>query len=135
MNLIRDAVLDWEGDLRFRGSAPGKPAILMDGNAVAGPSPVVTLLLAGASCAASDVVLILEKMRTPLESLRVLAHGVRREKEPRRFEKIHYVFEMKGAGVDRTKAERAVSLSVEKYCSVLASLAPDIVVTHEIRIL
>ena len=107
----------------------------MDGNAVAGPSPVVTLLLAGASCAASDVVLILEKMRTPLESLRVLAHGVRREKEPRRFEKIHYVFEMKGAGVDRTKAERAVSLSVEKYCSVLASLAPDIVVTHEIRIL
>ncbi|HET7110696.1 MAG TPA: OsmC family protein, partial [Gemmatimonadales bacterium] len=87
-----------------------------------------------AACAASDTVLILEKMRVELASLRVLAHGVRRDKEPRRFEKIHYIFEISGEGLDMLKAERAVNLSVEKYCSVLASLAPDIEVTHEIRL-
>jgi putative redox protein len=134
MNLTRDAEIVWEGGLRFRGGAPDKPTVLLDGNGAEAPSPVVTLLLAGAACAASDTVLILEKMRVTLESLRVLAHGLRREKEPRRFEKIHYTFEIAGDGLDMIKAERAVNLSVEKYCSVLASLAPDIEVTHEIRL-
>jgi putative redox protein len=64
----------------------------------------------------------------------VLAQGVPRDLEPRRFEKIRYIFEMAGDGLDMLKAERAVNLSVEKYCSVLASLAPDIEVTHEIRL-
>jgi putative redox protein len=41
---------------------------------------------------------------------------------------------MAGEGLDMLKAERAVNLSIEKYCSVLASLAPDIEVTHEIRL-
>lgn len=134
MSSIRDAEMIWEGKLLFRGGAPGKPTILVDGNSEDAPSPVVTLLLAGAACAASDVVLILEKMRVGLTSLRMLAHGVRRDMEPRRFEKIHYIFEMAGQELDMPKAERAVTLSVEKYCSVLASLAPDIEVTHEIRL-
>lgn len=134
MNLTRDAELVWEGDLLFRGGAPDRPSVLIDGNSVQAPSPVVTLLLAGGACAASDVVLILEKMRVTLTSFRVLAHGIRREREPRRFEKIHYIFEIAGEDLDMLKAERAVTLSVEKYCSVLASLAPDIEVTHEIRL-
>lgn len=134
MSSTRDAEIVWEGKLLFRGGAPGKPTSLIDGNSEEAPSPVVTLLLAGAACAASDTVLILEKMRVGLESLRVLAHGVRRDQEPRRFEEIHYIFEMAGEGLDMLKAERAVNLSVEKYCSVLASLAPDIEVTHEIRL-
>ena len=134
MNLTRDAELVWEGDLLFRGGAPDRPSVLIDGNSVQAPSPVVTLLLAGGACAASDVVLILEKMRVTLTAFRVLAHGIRREREPRRFEKIHYIFEIAGEDLDMLKAERAVTLSVEKYCSVLASLAPDIEVTHEIRL-
>ncbi len=134
MSLTRDAEIAWEGELRFRGGAPDRPTILLDGNAKEAPSPVVALLLAGAACAATDVVLILEKMRVTLTSLRVLAHGERREREPRRFEKMHYVFEIAGEGLDMLKAERAVNLSVEKYCSVLASLAPDIAVTHEIQL-
>jgi len=134
MNLARYATLEWEGDLRFRGGAPDRPTILLDGNGEAAPSPVVALLLAGAACAASDAVLILQKMRVTLTTFRVLAHGERREKEPRRFEKIHYTFEIAGQDLDLPKAERAVTLSVEKYCSVLASLAPDIAVTHAIRL-
>jgi putative redox protein len=134
MTLTRDAELVWESGLRFRGGVPDGPAMLIDGDGKAAPSPVVTLLLAGAACAASDVVLILQKMRVTLRSLRVSAHGVRREEQPRRFTAITYVFEIAGDGLDMGKAERAVQLSIEKYCSVLASLAPDIAVTHEIRI-
>ena len=36
-------------------------------------------------------------------------------------------FRIDGAGIEREHAERAIQLSYERYCSVAASLAPDIV--------
>jgi putative redox protein len=127
--------LTWSGTgMRFTGEGvlPPSPAIPLDGDAVAGPSPMLTLLLAAASCSGSDVVSILAKMRVRLEALTVDVAGVRRDEEPRRYIEIRYRFSMRGEGLDAVKAERAVSLSLEKYCSVVHSLAPDIVVRHEV---
>jgi uncharacterized OsmC-like protein len=39
-----------------------------------------------------------------------------------------------GEGADEAKARRAIDLSIEKYCSVLASFAPDIPVTYDLVI-
>jgi putative redox protein len=91
-----------------------------------------TLLLAAAGCAGSDVVSILAKMRVGLEALTVDVEGVRRDEEPRRYVEIRYRFSLRGDGLDAAKAERAVALSLEKYCSVIHSMAPDIAVRHEI---
>ena len=129
--------LDWTGTgLRFSGGGtlPETPAIVIDGNDEAGPSPMLTLLLAAAGCTASDVVLILEKMRVKLHALGIGVHGVRREEDPRRYTAITFRFTLAGDGLDRSKAERAVSLSLEKYCSVVHSLRPDIVIRHEITL-
>ncbi len=123
----------WDGGQRFTGSS-GDLATVFDGKGEAAVSPVQALLLAGGSCAGIDVVLILEKMRIELRSLRVECRGERRETHPRRFESIHYSFIAAGDGLDKDKLERAVALSIEKYCSVLASLAPDIRVSHESRV-
>lgn len=125
--------LRWDGGQRFKGTS-GETTTAFDGENVAAPSPVQALLLAGGSCTGIDVVLILEKMRIILRSLRVECRGERRETHPRRFESVHYTFIAAGEGLDSDKLERAVALSVEKYCSVLASLAPDIRVTHEVRV-
>src|SRR2546426_3043556 len=84
------------------------------------------LLVAAATCSASDVVLILEKQRVTLRAFEVALRGTRREEEPRRYTALHFVFTISGDGVDETKARRAIDLSLEKYCSVVASLAPDI---------
>lgn len=121
----------WDGGQRFTG-ASGELRTVFDGESVAAPSPVLALLLAGGSCTGIDVVLILEKMRITLRSLRVECRGERRETHPRRLEAVHYTFIGAGDGLDGDKLERAVALSVEKYCSVLASLAPDVRVTHEV---
>ncbi len=126
--------LTWDGDLRFHGGAPGGPATVIDADNATAPGPMLQLLLAAASCSASDVVLILGKMRVELTHLRIAARGVRRETEPRRYESLTLVWHLAGAGLDRAKAERAIALSVEKYCSVMASLAPDIRVTNEVVI-
>jgi putative redox protein len=55
---------------------------------------------------------------------------VRREQEPRRYTAIHVEYHLAGDGLDESRARRAIDLSLEKYCSVAASLAPDIKVTY-----
>jgi putative redox protein len=95
---------------------------------------MLQLLLAAASCSAADVVVILKKMQTGLESLRVEAAGVRREQEPRRYVALHLVYHIAGAGIDEAKARRAIDLSIEKYCSVMHTLAPDVRITYELRL-
>jgi putative redox protein len=95
---------------------------------------MLTLLLAVASCSGSDVVAILQKMRVQLRELRIEVAGQRREQEPRRYTSIHLDYRLGGEGLDQAKASRAVDLSVEKYCSVIHSLASDIIITHAVTV-
>lgn len=129
--------LDWTGaGTRFTGAGtlPQSPEITIDGDGEAGPSPMLALLLAAGACSGADVVLILEKMRVVLRTLRIEVQGVRREEHPRRYTEVTCRFTLAGEGLDRAKAERAVGLSLEKYCSVVHSLRPDIAVRHEITL-
>jgi putative redox protein len=124
----------WEGGMRFRGGEPGGPTSLVDADNAAAPGPTLTLLMAAAACSGADVVSILEKMRVGLESLKVDVAGVRREEAPRRFVSIRFAFHLAGAGLDEAKARRAIDLSLEKYCSVVHSLAPDIAVEYDLHL-
>ncbi len=134
MQETKQAVLSWQEGLRFSGGEPGGPSTIIDGDNAAGPGPMLTLLLAAASCSGSDVVVILQKMRVQLRELRIDVTGVRREQEPRRYVSIHFEYHLAGAGLDRAKATRAVDLSLEKYCSVVHSLAPDIAITYALTL-
>jgi putative redox protein len=120
--------------MRFegRGTDPATPPIVVDGDGVDGPSPMITLLLAAAGCSGADVVLMLEKMRVRLGRCDVEVRGIRRDEEPRRYVALRVRFLLAGDGLDRAKAERAVDLSLTKYCSVVASLAPDLAIDREI---
>jgi putative redox protein len=131
---IKRISLDWKEGLQFVGGAPGGPTTAVDGDNVAAPGPMLTLLLAAASCSGSDVVVILEKMRVKLRELRIEVEGVRREQEPRRYMAIHFAYHLAGEGLDESKAQRAIDLSLQKYCSVIHSLAPDIRITHALTL-
>ncbi len=91
-------------------------------------------LLAAGGCAGADVVVILKKMRVRLREVSIAVEGTRRDEEPRRYVSLRLRFRLTGEELDRAKAERAVSLSVEKYCSVLSSLAPDIPIEYDIEL-
>jgi putative redox protein len=131
---VRAVAMRWRERLLFEGGAPGRPAILVDGDGAAATSPVELLLLAAATCTASDVVVILQKQRVALRSLAVTVEGTRRDTEPRRYTAIHFRFAIEGTGADEAKARRAIDLSLEKYCSVVASLAPDTRITYDVAI-
>jgi putative redox protein len=121
--------LRWHEGLVFRGGAPDGPETTIDGDNAIAPGPMLTLLLAAASCTGADVVVMLEKMRVTLREFRLEARGQRRPEEPRRYTAIHLEYHLAGEGLDQPKARRAIDLSIEKYCSVLHSLAPDIRIT------
>jgi putative redox protein len=128
------ATITWQQDLKFTGGAPGSPSVIIDGDNVSGPGPMLALLLAAASCTGSDVVVILQKMRVKLRELRIEAEGTRREQEPRRYIALHLDYRMAGEGLDEARARRAIDLSLEKYCSVVHSLAPDIAITYALSL-
>jgi putative redox protein len=133
---VREIAVRWRGDLRFEsGDTHGRrPSILVDGESAAALSPIELLLVAAATCTASDVVVILQKQRVILRSLEVAVRGTRREQEPRRYTDLHFRFELAGEGADETRARRAIDLSLEKYCSVVASLATDIRITYDLAV-
>ncbi len=130
----RAVTMRWRERLLFEGGAEGQPAVLVDGDGAAATSPVELLLLAAATCSAADVVSILEKQRVALRSLEITMHGTRRVEHPRRYTAIRFQFTIAGAGADDVKARRAIDLSLTKYCSVVATLAPDISIGYDVAI-
>ena len=116
--------LTWEGDLRFS-SGDDEPALVLDSNGKAGPSPMQAMGYAVMACMAMDVVHVLQKGRHPLEGLRCAMVGTRAAGNPRRFTRIEMTFTVTGQ-VPREATERAVQLSRETYCSAFNSMASDI---------
>lgn len=129
-----EVTMHWTRDLQFEGSGVGRPPILVDGDAQVATSPVELLLLAAATCSAADVVIILRKQRVALAALDVTVRGTRRETDPRRYTAMAFHFAVRGEGADETKVRRAIDLSLEKYCSVVASLAPDIQIDYDLTV-
>jgi putative redox protein len=124
--------LTWQHKLVFSGGAQGGPSLTLDGNGAEAPGPMDTLLLALAACTGSDVVSILEKMRFPVRALTIEVTGERRTEHPKRYTAIVLTFRIDAPGVPEERARHAIDLSMEKYCSVHHSLAPDIAQRYEL---
>ncbi|MSR06103.1 MAG: OsmC family peroxiredoxin [Gemmatimonadetes bacterium] len=127
--------LEWTGEGHmFSGGLdqPSAPTTIIDGDGKSAPSPLTTFLLGAASCSSVDIVDILGKKRVVLKKLVVEVTGTRREDMPRRYTAIHFRYRLAGEGLELHHAEHAVQLSMEKYCSAIATLAPDIALTHEV---
>jgi putative redox protein len=99
----------------------------------AGVKPSDLLLMAVASCSAYDVVEILTKQRAPLMDLKVTCSGDQMSDPPYKFTKIHMHYMVQG-DVDTEKLEKAIRLSEEKYCSVIATLKPGVPISSDYEI-
>ncbi len=99
----------------------------------AGPRPMEMFLSALASCSAVDVVMILNQQKQPLRDLHILVEGERADAVPAVFTRIVLKFVAYG-NVAENKMNRAVQLSVEKYCSVAKMLNEQVIVEHESQV-
>lgn len=113
-------------------------SIIMDaspniGGANQGFRPMQLVASALAGCASIDVLLILKKQKLEPEIFEVEVDGSRVEEHPQVFQSIHLIFKFKG--VPKEKAERAVDLSVQKYCSVVRMLEATVKITSSIELI
>lgn len=114
----------WQGELQFACRTPETSTVL-DGKRAVGPSPVEAVAFGLAGCMGIDVVDILQKGRHPLVGLEGSLIGNRKSTIPKYFDKIEMHFKVFG-DVPVEAVERAIALSMEKYCSVWHSLRQDI---------
>lgn len=118
--------VDWVGGHRFDAGRPDGPTARIDGEGETGQSPPETLLTALATCISYDVIDILAKQRTPIESLSIDVVGERVTTIPRRYKHVTLNFRIAGKGIEEAQALRAIELSANKYCSVRETLRPDL---------
>lgn len=112
----------WVEGMAFMGEAGSGHAVMMDGapeygGRNIGMRPMEMLLIGLAGCTGFDVVQILKKGREAVTGCEVEVEAERAAEDPKVFTRIHLAYRISGRGLSQAKAERAVTLSKEKYCS------------------
>jgi putative redox protein len=120
--------VSWTEKMQFIGRDEKNHAIVIDsgpesGGESTGPTPGRLLLMAVACCTAMDVVDILIKSRQKLKGLKVLTRSVQNEEYPKYHKEIYLTYILRGEDLDKSRVERAIKLSEEKYCSVGATVS------------
>ncbi len=116
-----------EGDFGFEATDTAGHTMRLDSNPENGGvnfgiRPMQAVLMALGGCSGIDIVSILNKQRQEVKGFKMKITGEReKDKEPSLWEDVHLVFELTG-DIDHAKAQRAVELSMDKYCSVAETI-------------
>ncbi|MBM3414506.1 MAG: OsmC family protein [Bacteroidetes bacterium] len=127
-------ITTWKGDLVFESMQEEGGSLLMDGNLKKGLSPKALLLAGLSGCSAVDVVEILHKMRINFTSLQVVSEADQTDQHPRVFKDITLTFILKAEQADLEKIQKAVDLSMEKYCGVAAMLRKNSLIHAKLQL-
>lgn len=129
-----------DSDFHFEAKGTTGVAVHIDastdiGGHNAGARPMELLLMGLGSCSALDVIHILRKQKLEIEDFSLTVNG-HREKDaiPAVFTKIHIHYRLKG-NLPPDKVQRAIQLSMDKYCSASAMLAKTAHITHSFEII
>ena len=120
----KTAKVTWAGQgMSFIGA--GGSGFSLHFNNPAGPegaSPMEIVAIASGACTAMDVIDILLKKRQEVAGFEVNVVGLRTSEHPSVFTEIDLEYVVRGRNIDSKAVERAVELSLTKYCSVNAML-------------
>jgi putative redox protein len=82
-----------------------------------------------------DVISILRKKRQQVSGLEISVKGEKSGDHPKVYREVHIEYVVRGKGVEKEAVERAIALSLDKYCSVGATLAKAGKITHTYKII
>jgi putative redox protein len=121
----------WVESRQFVGTdSTGHSVVISSPDDGVGCKPSDLLLLAMGSCAAYDVVSILEKKRQKLTGLEVTVTGEQDGDAPWAFRRLHTQFTVRGRELKEKAVRDAIELSETKYCSVAATLRGSVELSH-----
>jgi putative redox protein len=124
---MQQAKVKYVDGLQFVGEASSGHAIVMDGEPEFGGNntavrPTELLLIGLGGCSGMDVISILKKKRQDVRGLEINVRGEKAQEYPKRFTDIEIEFVVTGSNISEEAVKRAIGLSMERYCSVKATL-------------
>lgn len=125
--------------MEFAGTASSGHKLNMDADDAAGGRnkgfrPMELLLVGFGGCSGMDVISILRKKRQNVTGMEINVKGEKTEDYPKIYKEVQIEYVVKGKGVQKEAVERAIRLSLDKYCSVGATLAKAGTITSSYRI-
>ncbi len=114
----------WKGGLTFQSDNPSGKFVTIDTNIEGqdkrfGLSPKALMLSSLAGCSALDVISTLDKMKEHIDDFKIDVSGELTDEHPRYYHSVVVDYHFYGSDLNKKKCERAVNLSVDKYCGVM----------------
>ncbi len=133
------ARIKWLDHMSFVAESGSGHSIVLDGSPDHGGRnlgirPMESVLIGLGACSAFDVILMLKKARQNVSDCEVLLEAERADAVPAVFTRVVMVYRVEGTELSEKQVNRAVSLSVEKYCSVSKMLEPTVEIVHRVEI-
>lgn len=130
-------IVSYEGGMRFVGRGASGHPVAMDASTANGgndaaPRPVEVLLASLGACTGMDVVAILRKSQHAPAAFRVEIADERASEYPKVIQKIHLAYVV-SREVPKERLEKAIELSLAKYCPIANTLAGVAEITYEMR--
>jgi len=134
-----NARIKWVEGLQFIGESATNHAIIMDGDVDSGGKntgmrPTELLLIGLGGCSGMDVASVLQKKKQQVTDIIINIKGTQAESYPKKFTDIEIEFVVTGKNISEEAVKRAVELSMDKYCSVKATLEGSAKITFSYRI-
>ncbi|WP_372945753.1 OsmC family protein [Muriicola sp.] len=114
----------WIGGMAFESNNPSGLDLKIDagpedGGEGKGYRPKALMLTSLAGCSGLDVVGMIGKMKLNVDKFHMEIFAELTDEHPKYYHKVHLEYHFYGKALDEKKLQRAVDLSVEKYCGVM----------------
>ena len=120
--MTNTVITKWSQDMKFETALPNGVSLML-GSSKDGEekiaSPKVLMLSSLAVCSGLDVVSILEKMKIQLSDFKITSQANLTDEHPKYYNKVSLEYHFYGDDLDKDKINKAVNLSITKYCGVM----------------
>ena len=126
----------WKENMLFESDNPSGEILFMDapdeGIENKGLRPKAMMLSSLAGCSGLDVVSLLKKMRVEVDDFKMIVQGDLTDEHPKYYHKVHVEYHFYGSNLKQDKINKAVTLSVDRYCGVMEMFRQFAEVTTEV---
>ena len=134
--MTNKVITKWSEGMSFETISPNgislKLGSSLEGDSEKIASPKALMLSSLAVCSGIDVVSILEKMKIELKEFKINTVGSLTQEHPKYYNKVSVEYHFYGDQLDKEKINKAVNLSVTKYCGVMEMFRSFAKITTEI---
>lgn len=114
----------WKGGMAFESNNPSGLNVTIDagpedGGEGKGLRPKALMLSGLAGCSGLDVASLITKMKLEVDDFNIETIANLTDEHPRYYDRVTIEYHFHGSNLNEEKLQRAVDLSVEKYCGVM----------------